>query len=138
MSEGHGDPIPPRDISFLHSLAEFEISVRAGTLRAACKKHKIKMPAVEINYSEYPFKITICSAESVSHYGVEPFWSGNAARSPAVKNANVVIRVRYPTGLSSRLMGSKLSVQLDRELDTSDPRSDNVPDFPPYIVEVKI
>jgi hypothetical protein len=95
------------------------------------------MPAVEFDYATYPFKITIYSAESVPHYDVEPFCSENAARSPAGSDANVVIRVIYPTGLYTRVMGSKLFIPLDGELDTSDPHSDNLPDIP-YIVEVKI
>jgi hypothetical protein len=124
-TEGLGDPISPKDISFLHSLVETEMYLRVGTLRAACRKYNLTKPAVEFNYGKYPFKITISSAESVPHYA-------DAEMYPLSEEANVVITVLYPTGLYTRGMGHKMFIPLDKESVTPDP------DDISYIVEVKI
>jgi len=116
-------------MSFLHSLVETEMYIRAGTLRAACQKHNITKPAVEFNYGKYPFKITISSAESVPDYA-------DPGMYPVSEDANVVITVLYPTGVYSRGMEHKMFIPLDEESVAPDPDPD-MPDIP-YIVEVKI
>jgi hypothetical protein len=108
-----------------------------GTLRSACQKHKIRKPSIEFNYAIYPFRITICSVESVPHGGDEPLHAENTERSPAGKGTKVVIRVTYPTGLYAKTMENKLFIPLDGESDISDPDTYHLPDIP-YIVEVKI
>ena len=128
-AEGLGNPISPKDISFLHSLVETEMYLRAGTLRAPCQKHNITKPAVEFNYGQYPFRITISSAEFVPHWA-------DAQMYPVSEEANVVITVLYPMGLYSRGMGHKMFIPLDEESVAPDADPD-MPDIP-YIVEVKI
>jgi hypothetical protein len=104
-----------------------------GTLRSACETHKIRKPCIKFNYATFPFRITICSVESVPHGGVEPLHAENAERSPLGKDTKVVVRVVYPTGLYTKSAEKKLTIPSD----ASDPDTNNLPDIP-YIVEVKI
>lgn len=90
-----------------------------------------------LNYAKYLFKITICSAQSVTKYNDELFCWENTIRFSTGKDANIIIHVKYLTGIYSKMIGSKLFMPFDGELNISDPDSDSLSDIP-CIVEVKI
>jgi hypothetical protein len=100
------------------------------------------MPVVEFDYTKYPFEITIGSAislplphSSASSESLRSDWQNTVKIAPG-REANVVIRVRYPTGAFVQIMESKLFMELDDDSDTSTPVSDDRLDHF-YTVRVK-
>lgn len=74
------------------------------------------MPVVELDYTWYPFSITISSLTSVAGlFSDETLrdYRGVFEESAAMNNEGiyVVIVVRYPIGQSSRMMGSMVFVK---------------------------
>jgi hypothetical protein len=142
-NEGQVSPISPKDISFLHTLAQNELSLRERRVRSARREHQITMPVVEFDYTKYPFEITIGSAvslplplSSASSESLRNDWQNTVKIAPG-REANVVIRVRYPTGAFAQIMESKLFMKLDDDSDAPTPISDDLLDrF--YTVKVKV
>jgi hypothetical protein len=101
------------------------------------------MPVVEFDYTKYPFEITIGSAvslplplSSASSESLRNDWQNTVKIAPG-REANVVIRVRYPTGAFAQIMESKLFMKLDDDSDAPTPVSDDLLDrF--YTVQVKV
>jgi hypothetical protein len=109
-------------------LAQNEVFLRSNKIISVCKEHGNTTPVVELNYTEYPFEITIRSLASVANILSEEklrdyreVFENSVANTEGI---NVVIIVRYPTGQSSRMMGSMVFTRPDNLLDAPNPDLD--------------
>ena len=126
---GSGDFIPSKEIAFLHTLAHNEVFMRSKKIVSLRREHGITMPIIELDYTYYPFKMTLRSLTSLARVFPDDKFRGYREvfeASPAeAEGTHVVINLRYPTGQSSRTIssmvftkpGGDLSPDLDRMLD---------------------
>jgi hypothetical protein len=91
------------------------------------------MPVVDLDYAQYPFSITIRSLTSVAGILSDEKlrdYRGVFEQSAAVNTEGiyVIIMVRYPTGQSSRMMGSMVFMKPDGDQDVPNPDLDRMLD----------
>ena len=129
---GSGDSIPSRDISFLHTLAQNEVFLRSKQIISLCREHRITMPIVELDYTNYPFKITLRSLTSMASMfdgdKLRDYHEVFEASATQTEGTHVVINLRYPTGQSSRTISSMVFTTPGGDPDTSDPDLDRMLD----------
>jgi hypothetical protein len=124
---GSGDYISSRDISFLHTLAQNEVFLRSKKIITICREHGITMPVIDLNYTNFPFKITLRSLTSMGSMFSE-YCGVFEASEVQTEGTHVVIILHYPTGQSSRTIRCLVFTKPGGDSDTTDPDLDHMLD----------
>jgi hypothetical protein len=122
---GSVDSIPLRDISFLCMFARDEVFLHSNKVISLCREHGITMPVVELNYTNYPFKITVCILTSIvswfSNDKLCQYCGIFEASAAQTEGTQVVINLQYPAGQSLRVISSTVFTKPFGDLGTINP-----------------
>ncbi|KIM86963.1 hypothetical protein PILCRDRAFT_815406 [Piloderma croceum F 1598] len=128
------DPIPSRDLSFVHTLAQNELFMRSKRIVSICKKHQVTKPVVQLDYTTRPFGMIIQPLASLAvEYTSDELQDYERlfeTTEHGTGGIHIGIVVRYPTGLHSHMTSSMLYLKPDGNLD--DGSSDNELMYDPY------
>jgi len=128
------DPIPSKDLSFVHTLAQNELFMRSKRIVSICKKHQVAKPVVQLDYTTRPFGMTIQLLESLANKytsdELQEYEGLFETTEHGTGGIHVGIVIRYPTGPRSQLTSSMLYLKPHGDLD--DGSSDDELMYDPY------
>jgi hypothetical protein len=115
------DPIPSRDLSFVHTLVQNEMSMRSERIVSICKKHQVAKPIVQLDYTTRPFGMIIQPLASLANEYTDDELREYERLFKTTEHGtggiHVAIIVRYPTGLCSQSMSNMVYLKPNGNLD---------------------